>query len=346
MGHFYTSERPPRGNTPLIRLDNMFSDTPQVQVFAKLEQFNMAGSAKDRTAEALVTTALEQGIIGSGSTLVESSSGNLGIALARQAALHDMHFHCVVDPRVNSASVTIMRTMGATVDMVEHPDPATGDWLTARRTRVAELLEEIPDAVNLDQYSNRAAFRAHAEGTMTEILADMDEPPTHLLVAMSTTGTIGGCRQKIDSDGLDTTVIGVDAVGSILYGGDRGARLLPGYGAGVTPELSRDHRPDDVVRVTDVDAVIGARRLAHSEGYLPGASGGAVIAVAEKLAANLASPQQTTSQQPARIAIVIHDGGAAYINTIYSDSWVAEKLQVTPEELDERVYQGEYSWSK
>lgn len=340
MPRFYTSDHQPRGNTPLIRLDRMFADSPKVQVFAKLEQFNMAGSAKDRTAEALVNHAIDEGIISSGSTLVESSSGNLGIALARQAALHDMHFHCVVDPRVNTATAAVMSAMGATVDMVDQPDAATGDWLTARRARVAELLEEIPDAVNLNQYSNHAAFSAHAEGTMTEILDAMDEPPTHVIAAMSTTGTIGGCRLRITEAGIDAKVIGVDAIGSILYGGDRGTRLLPGYGAGVIPALSNSHTPDRVIRVADIDAVIGARRLARREGYLPGASGGAVIAATEQLAEEISADESGTE---ARIAIVLHDGGAAYADTIYSDKWVTDKLRVSADELADRVARGEYS---
>ena len=345
MRRFYTSDCQPLGNTPLLRLDRMFAN-PRIQVFAKLEQFNMAGSAKDRTAAALVGHAIDSGRIGAGSVLVESSSGNLGIALARQAALHDMDFHCVVDPRVNSTTTAVMRALGAIVDMVERPDPSTGDWLTARRARVAELLDEIPEAVNLDQYSNEAAFEAHAEGTMNEILDAMDSPPTHLLAAMSTTGTIGGCRRKLSELGLATEVIGVDAEGSTLYGGDRGQRLLPGYGAGVVPALSQQHSPDRILRVPDIDAVIGARRLALKEGYLPGASGGAVIAAAEKLAWQLAEQPGTLDEldgEEARIAVVIHDGGTSYADTIYSDSWVQEHFDITADELQGRIQRGEYT---
>lgn len=339
MPRFYTSDNQPRGNTPLIRLDRMFANKPGIDVFAKLEQFNMAGSAKDRTAEALVNQAMKAGIIGAGSTLVESSSGNLGIALARQAVLHDMHFHCVVDPRINSSTAAMMHALGATVDMVKQPDAATGDWLSARRNRVAELLNEIPDAVNLDQYANEAAFSAHAEGTMAEILDAMELPPTHLLTAMSTTGTIGGCRRKLTELGLDTQVIGVDAKGSVLYGGDRGERLLPGYGAGVVSKLSQTHTPDRIIRVADINAVIGARRLAIREGYVPGASGGAVIAAAEQLAQQL----EATSDSAARIALVLHDGGASYADTIYSDSWVKDKMGISADELADRVSRGEYA---
>ena len=146
------------------------SPRPDVHLYLKLEQFNLGGSAKDRTARALIQAALAAGDIRPGSTLVESSSGNLGMALARQAPLQGMKFHCVVDPRVNASTVATMRAYGAHVELLDHPDPETGDWLTARRTRVAELLEEIPDSFNLNQYSNEAAFHAHAEGTMTEIL--------------------------------------------------------------------------------------------------------------------------------------------------------------------------------
>ena len=213
----HSQAQPPIGHTPLMRVDAINPRT-DVHLYLKLEQFNLGGSAKDRTARALIQAALDAGDIGPGSTLVESSSGNLGMALARQAPLAGMKFHCVVDPRVNSSTVATMRAYGAHVELLDHPDPETGDWLTARRTRVAELLEEIPDSFNLNQYSNEAAFYAHAEGTMTEIVDQLGQAPTHLLVAMSTTGTLGGCVRKLTELGADTETIGVDAEGSVLFG--------------------------------------------------------------------------------------------------------------------------------
>jgi len=324
----HSQAQPPIGHTPLMRVEAINPRT-DVHLYLKLEQFNLGGSAKDRTARALIQAALGAGDIGPGSTLVESSSGNLGMALARQAPLAGMKFHCVVDPRVNSSTVATMRAYGAHVELLDHPDPETGDWLTARRTRVAELLEEIPDSFNLNQYSNEAAFYAHAEGTMTEIVDQLGQAPTHLLVAMSTTGTLGGCVRKLTELGADTETIGVDAEGSVLFGGQRGTRMLPGYGAGIVTDLSTKFSPSSVERVPDLDAIVAARRLAQAEGLLPGASGGAVIAAFQRLVPTLPAG--------AEVVAVLHDGGQPYLDTIYSDSWVYEHFDISPAELAARV---------
>lgn len=315
------------GNTPLVQL-NRLSGREDIKIWAKLEEFNPGSSAKDRTAAALVDAGIESGLLTTGVSVVESSSGNLGIALSRECQLHGWPFHCVVDPRANARTVAIMKAFGAIVHLVDKPDPATGDWLVARRNLVKELLAEIPDSVTLDQYSNRAAFRAHSEGTMSEILSSLGHAPGLLLVAMSTTGTLGGCIQRLREEGADTRAIGVDAVGSVLFGGARSARTLPGFGAGVSPDLEKDVTPDEVVRIADVDSVVGARLLVHREGILTGASGGAVIAALMGRIPTLPAGTE--------VVVVLHDSGAAYLETVYDDEWVRETLQVGPEELTRR----------
>ena len=225
----------------------------------------------------MVADATAKGLLHPGAVAVESSSGNLGIALAREAIAGGWEFHCVVDPRTNQATLAMIAALGAVLHPVEEPDPETGDWLTARRNLVAELKREL-GAVNLDQYSNRAAFDAHDQGTMREIVQQLGHAPELLAVAVSTTGTVGGCLRHIREHGYGTKVVAVDAEGSVLFGGDRGERILPGYGAGVVTELSKEVAPDRVVRVSAADAVRSARGLARSTGFVPGASGGAVAA--------------------------------------------------------------------
>lgn len=296
------------GATPLVRLHNA-ADT--IELYAKLESFNPGGSAKDRTAISLLDAGMRDGTVTKDSIIVESSSGNLGMALSRECALRDLPFTCVVDPRANERTLAIMRAFGTEVIVLDTPDPETGDWLIARRNKVQEIVAADPRAVNLNQYGNAAAFDAHSV-TMGEIIAQLGHAPDYLLVAMSTTGTIGGCITKLKEIGAHTTVIGVDAFGSVLYGGARGTRMLPGYGAGATPELSESITPHHVVRVNDKDAIKGARHLARTEGYLPGASGGAVMAAV----------QQFDFPHGATVAIILHDSGEAYMDTVYNDEWV------------------------
>lgn len=301
------------GNTPLVRLDRL-SAGRDFTVWAKLEYFNPGGSAKDRTAHAMVTAS----DLKPGDTVVESSSGNLGIALARESVLGGWTFHCVVDPRTNRATIAHMQALGATVHEVTEPDVTTGDWLIARRARVAELLTEIDGAICLDQYSNPEAFRAHDEGTMAEILRQLGHAPDHLVVAVSTTGTIGGCLRHIAAGNLPTQVTAVDAQGSVLFGGDPGPRHLPGFGAGMVPELAESVSPHRVLRISDRESVAAARRLVRLEAILPGASGGAVVAAVEKLCPELAPGSD--------VVIILHDSGTRYLDTIYNDEWVEENL--------------------
>lgn len=315
------------GRTPFVRL-NRLTARPDVTVWAKLEEFNPGSSTKDRTAAALVDDGIASGLLIDGARVVESSSGNLGIALARECLLHGWEFHCVVDPRANQRTVAIMRVFGATVHYVEQPDPVSGDWLVARRSRVQELLHELPRAVTLNQYANKAAFRAHAEGTMTEILEELGHAPAELYVAMSTTGTIGGCLDKLESVSAPTRVYGVDAEGSVLFGGTRGPRALPGFGAGVSPDLAEEVHPHDVLRVADIDSVVGARALVHREGILAGASAGAVTAALLHRIDDLPSG--------AEVVLILHDSGAAYLETVYDDDWVHQSLKVDAAELARR----------
>ncbi|MEJ5997989.1 pyridoxal-phosphate dependent enzyme [Corynebacterium sp. H130] len=301
------------GNTPLVNLKKL--GLSNLTAWAKLEQFNPGGSAKDRTARALVEAA----DIAPGTMVIESSSGNLGLALSREAALGGWNFHCVVDPRANTATINYIKAMGATVHALTEPDPETGDWLVARRKKVAELLKDNPDALNLDQYSNTAAFGAHAQGTMREIHEQLGHAPDFLLVAVSTTGTIGGCQQYVQEHGLGTKLIAVDAKGSVLFGGQRDTRHLPGFGAGVIPELSKQVSPDRVMRIADRASISAARELARTTAIVPGASGGAVIAALQQLDCELT--------EPAEAVVVIHDSGNFYLDTIYNDQWVEATLR-------------------
>lgn len=322
------------GHTPLVELHHLLPKT-NLRILAKLEQFNPGGSAKDRTAHALIEQALVEGKIPSEGPvhLVESSSGNLGVALARQAVTRGWRFTCVVDPRTNSTTLATMRALGGTIDYVEQPDPDTGDWLVARQRRVAELISSDEGAINLDQYSNRAAFLAHDQGTMSEIIQQLGHAPDALLVAMSTTGTIGGCLRCVRREEAKTLVIGVDSLGSVLFGGQRGQRLLPGYGAGAVPDLSADATPDRVIRVADQKAVIGARALTRAEAILPGASGGAVMAALKENAEEL--EQQLGAG--ATVVVILHDAGTAYLDTVYSDEWVENTFGMSAEDCEREV---------
>jgi cysteine synthase A len=147
------------GATPLVALDRLFS-RPGVEVLAKLELMNPGGSMKDRSARYIVAGGVADGSIPPGSRLVESSSGNFGVAVAMAARLHGLAFTCVVDPHASAANVTIMGGLGADVEVVDEPD-AAGGYLHTRLARVHEILATTPDTVWINQYANDATWLAH-----------------------------------------------------------------------------------------------------------------------------------------------------------------------------------------
>lgn len=298
--------------TPVVELDRLFP-AANARIFAKLDQLQVAGSTKERTAASLLDGAEADGLLRPGGTVVESSSGNLGIALARHCALRGYRFVAVVDENANTAAVRMMEAFGARVDRV---DPEDGNLLAARRRRVRELLAEIAGAVTTDQYGSRHNPRAHEASTMPEFLATVGTLDT-LFVATSTTGTLVGCHRYVREHGLSTRLVAVDAAGSVLFGGEPAPRRLPGLGAGILPALHDHAEPDAIVRVPEPDMIWGCRRLARTEGLLAGASTGAIVAA---LAGSLAADGDALG---ARIGLLVHDSGVPYLNTVYDDGWVA-----------------------
>lgn len=311
------------GNTPLVRLSRLF---PRAEVLAKVESVNPGGSAKDRPAAAMLDAALSSGALVTGGTVIESSSGNLGLALARSCTVRGIRFICVVDSRANATTVAAIKALGGQIERVTEPDPETGDLLTARIKRVQQLLRDVPGAVNLYQYGNPANPGSHRDGTMREIAEATDHDVDAVVAACSTTGTVSGCAAYIRDHRMNTRLIAVDAVGSVLFGGTAGPRNLPGMGAGFVTDLSRTVNPDRVVRVTEEQCVAGARLLARHEGILAGAStGGVVFAVAQLL---------SESPHPERTVMLVHDGGLPYLQTVYDDAWVKDNLGLEPRQLE------------
>ncbi|MEO5633268.1 2,3-diaminopropionate biosynthesis protein SbnA [Gaiella sp.] len=316
------------GDTPLVALDR-YLDRNDIRVWAKLEAANPGGSAKDRPAARMIQDALELGVITTDTTVIESSSGNMGVGLAQACRYHGIRLICVVDHRAHETNVRVMRALGAEVRVVSEPDPVTGDLLTARLDLVAELLEGTPDSYWPDQYGNASNPAAHAEGTMREIDEALDGDLDYLFVATSKAGTLRGCCDYLRGRERPTRIVAVDAIGSALFGGVRGRRLLPGFGAGIATDLSTGAWFDHLVHASDLDCVIGCRRLVAREAIFGGASSGAVAVALEALAPTMASGS--------RCAAILPDGGTGYLGTVYDDRWVERELGCSARQLDERV---------
>ncbi len=303
------------GNTPLVKLERVFKDA-SFRLFAKLEMSNPGGSIKDRTAFNMLKSAMEEGDVGPGTTIIESSSGNLGIGLAQACRFLELHFICVVDPKTTEQNIAILKAYGAEISMVKDPDPKTGEFLPARIERVHELLESIPNSYWTNQYANLNNSGAHYQ-TMKEIVTALDGKLDYFFCAVSTCGTLRGCSEYIRNNNLGTKIISIDALGSIIYDKTtKCKRLIPGHGAARMPELFIPGLEDEYVHVTDLDCVTGCRQLLRREAILAGGSSGGVISAIKRKAHEIPAG--------ATCVAIFPDSGERYMDTVYSDEWVAE----------------------
>lgn len=302
------------GHTPLVKLTRLFREA-HFQVYAKLESFNPAGSMKDRPALSIIRRGLETGMIDPETVIVESSSGNMGIGLAQVCSYYDLRFICVVDAKITSQNLKMIEAYGAEVEKVTEPDPLTGEYLQARINRVKALLEQYENHFWPNQYANVYNPRAHHQ-TMREVVRELGAEIDYIFCAVSTCGTIRGCSEYIREHHMKTRVFAVDAVGSVIWGGPSSKRLIPGHGAAVRPQLYQDQLAEECLHVTDLESVIGCRRLAQQEAILAGGSSGAILMAVDRFKERL---------EPGAVCVVIlPDRGERYLDTIYSDSWIEE----------------------
>lgn len=302
------------GNTPLIQLSNVF-ERNRFRVYMKMEAQNPSGSAKARSAYRIIEQAISRGEINKDTVIIESSSGNFGIALAQICCYLRLKFICIVDRKITRQNINILHSYGAKIECITKPDSETGEYLLARIKRVKKLLKEIPNSFWPNQYGNIDNPIAHRE-TMHEIDIALKGKVDYIYCAVSTFGTIRGFCEYVDMNQMSTKIIAVDAVGSILFGGNRGKRLVPGHGAAVVPALYQEGIVSKCIHVTDYDCVTGCRELLHKEAILTGGSTGGILSAIIKDQGNIADN--------ATCVMIMHDQGERYIDTIYSNEWVTE----------------------
>ncbi|MGW3960897.1 pyridoxal-phosphate dependent enzyme [Amycolatopsis sp. NPDC005003] len=301
------------GRTPMVRVRLRFRGTDR-SVLLKLEGLNPLGSVKDRTAYSLLRS-LEMAYPGERLTVVESTSGNLGAALAALCHLRGHQFVAVVDPRASAHNLALMRRFHARIETAGRAD-RTGSFLADRIALVAALVDSVPGAHWTNQYGNPANPAAHFTGTGPEILADTGPAPDHVFVAASTGGTVAGIAAFLRAARPDRPprIVGVDAVGSVALGGPAHPRHLDGHGASRPSQFVRPGNLDEVAAVADADAVAVCRLLATQAGLRVGGSSGAAVA------ACLA--QLAEGRDPGLSVCVCPDDGAKYADTLYDDAWV------------------------
>ncbi len=296
-----------------LRLTDLLA---QCEVFLKIEGLNPAGSIKLKPAVALIEDAESKGLLRPGGRVIESSSGNFGIALSVVCAAKGYRFTCVTDPNAAEYSLSVMRALGADVVVVDQRD-ANGGFLATRIAYLNRMLAENPELVWPNQYANEANPRAHWNRTAASILREVGELD-FLFVGAGTTGTLMGCAGYFRRYSPRTTIVAVDTVGSVTFGHPAGPRFIPGLGTSRVPEICRTGDLDEIVLVAEADAVRTCRLLATRYGLLAGGSTGSVLAAI--LAKRDAIPAG------ARVAAIAPDMGDKYLPTVYDDAWVSARF--------------------
>jgi len=290
------------GRTPLVHLART-SEELGVELHAKLEAANPAGSVKDRIARAMVEDAESSGKLAPGATLIEPTSGNTGIALAMIAAARGYHLIITMPETMSAERVQLLRAYGAEVVL-------TRGSMMKHAIEQAELLgASTPGAVLLRQFDNPANPRAHRETTGREILEDMDGEVDVFVAGIGTGGTISGVGSLLKETHVAARVVGVEPASSaILSGGAPHPHRIQGIGAGFVPAVLDRSVIDEIVAVSDDEAVDAARRVARHDGILPGFSSGAALAAVRQLAKR---PEHSGK----RFVVVFPDAAERYAST-------------------------------
>lgn len=312
------------GNTPLVKLARVIQGN--FELYAKLEGANPGGSLKDRPALEIIRYGIETGRINRDTVVVEATSGNMGIGLAQICRYLGLRLICVIDSKTTLSNQHLLKVYGAEVELVSEPNAATGDLLQARINRARQIADSIKNSFWVNQYANPCNAQAHRQ-TMREIFDVLEGEVDYLFCAVSSCGTLRGCADYLREAGLTRTKICVaDSPASVIFGGARGPRLIPGHGAGVTPGVYQHGLADRRIQVTDIEAVAGCRLLLSKEALLVGGSSGAILIAVHKMADEI--------PPAAKCVMIFPDRGERYLDTIFSDSWIENNLGCRIENLD------------
>lgn len=295
------------GNTPLVRLNRLTKNTGAT-VLAKLEYFNPANSVKDRIGRAIIDAAEKSGDLKPGGTIVEGTSGNTGIALAMVGAARGYHVILTMPETMSKERQVMLKAFGAEIELT--PGSA---GMQGAVDRAKEIVESTPNSILASQFANPANPDIHRKTTAQEILRDTDGKVDIFVAGVGTGGTLTGVGQALKEANPDVQVVLVEpATSPLLSEGHAGPHKIQGLGANFVPDVLDRDIYDEVIDVTDDDAVATARKAGREEGILGGSSAGAALYAALQLAAR-------PENKGKNIVVIIPDFGERYVSTILFD---------------------------
>lgn len=282
----------------------------------KIESFNLANSIKLYPAKYMIEGAEAQGKLNKGMTIIESTSGNMGVALAHICAVKGYRFIAVTDINANKQYIKTMEAFGAEVVVISEPDKNLG-YLENRLNYISNTISKNKDIIWLNQYNNDQCIKAHYDITAKQIHTEFPYID-YLFVGAGTCGTLIGCIKYFKEFSPNTKIIAVDSIGSITFSNKCGKRHFPGIGASKKPQFINKYEVKHHVMVNEKEAAQQCKRLALEYGYLSGASTGSVLAGISKFKKNI--------QENSSIVAISPDSGSGYIDTIYDDEWLRKNL--------------------
>jgi 2,3-diaminopropionate biosynthesis protein SbnA len=299
------------GKTPLIKVQ--IDGNPYVNLYAKLEFMNPTGSVKDRAASTILKECFRRGIIDAKTTIIESSSGNFGVALAAYCQLYKLRFVCVIDPNITAMNEMLLRSFNAEIVKVEVPDQH-GGYLLTRIKKVKEIMRQTENIYWTDQYNSSLNALAYYESLGGELCRQFDNID-YVFAGVSSGGTISGMSRRIKEHFPQACIVAVDSVGSVIFDGVPQKRYIPGIGSSMRPGILREAMIDETVLVEESQAVRMCHQLLRKHFLFAGGSSGSVVAAVHKYF------ETRPVNRPVDVVAILADKGEKYMTTVYNKAW-------------------------
>ncbi|MCT3647786.1 cysteine synthase family protein [Elizabethkingia anophelis] len=310
------------GNTPMVRLNQVTKDIPAT-VYAKLESYNPGHSTKDRIAIHIIEAAEKKGILKSGATIVETTSGNTGFSIAMVSIIKGYKCILAVSDKTKPEKIAYLKALGATVYVCPASVPADDPrsyYEVAKR-----VASETPNSIYINQYFNELNIEAHYQNTGPEIWEQTEGKITHIFACCGTGGTLSGSAKFLKEQNPDIKVIGVDADGSILKTYHETGEIdkdeihsyqIEGLGKNLIPGALLFDQVDEFVRVNDENSAYATRDIALKEGIMGGYTTGAVVQALKQYA------ETHEFSKDDLVVLIFPDHGSRYITKVYNDGWM------------------------